>query len=86
MALKRAANQIVIRIIIAFLVMIVSLWNLMSFLKEIFQNAWQGNINNPAPLLSWLWIVLGLVGVVIFIQAGVSWDRIQDAEASNQRE
>ena len=83
---KRAAYKIFIRIIIAFLFMVLSLWNLSGFLKDVFQNSWLGNFNNPVPPLSWPWIVLGLVGVVIFIQAGVSWDRIQDAEASNQRE
>jgi hypothetical protein len=83
--MKSAANQIVIRIVVAFLFMLASGWNLMSFLKEIFQNAWQGNFNTAEPPLMWLGIVLGLVGIVIFIQAGVSWDRMQDAEATDQR-
>lgn len=86
MANKKSATQIVIRIIIAFLLMVISLWNLMGFLKEIFQNAWQGNVINSAPPSSGLWIVLGLVGVAISIHSGMAWDRIQHGEASNQRD
>lgn len=42
-ATKSAVNQIFIRIFVGGLFMTASLWNLISFLKEAFQNAWQGN-------------------------------------------
>ena len=83
MTILSTEKQIAIRITVAFLIMVASSWNLMSYLKEIFLNAWQGNFNTSVPLVMWLWVVLGLVGVVIFVRAGMSWDRIQDAEATN---
>lgn len=83
--MKCAKKQIAIRIAFAFLIMVASGWNLMRFIKEIFLNAWQGNFNTSVPSAMWLWIALGLVGVVIFIRAGMAWDRIQDGEASNLR-
>ena len=83
MTMKCAEKKIAVRITVAFLIMVASCWNLMIYLKTIFLNAWQGNFNISVPSVMWLWVVLGLVGVVIFVRAGMSWDRMQDAEATN---
>lgn len=82
--MKSEANHIVIRIVIAFLFMLTSGWNLMSFLKEIYQNAWLGSFNTPEPPVMWFWLLMGLVGAVMFISAGMAWDHSQDAEATSQ--
>ncbi|WP_443699940.1 hypothetical protein [Pseudomonas sp.] len=82
--MKRAPNHIIARFVVGFLFMLASGWNSFTFLKVGFQNAWQGNFDTPAPFM-WLWLGMGLVGVVMFISAGVAWDRIQDAEATSQR-
>ena len=85
LTMKNAGKSIAIRTAVAIILMLASVWNLMSYLKEIFLNAWQGNFNTSVPSVMWLWVVLGIVGVVIFIRVGMSWDRIQDAEATNLR-
>lgn len=77
--MNRAPNQIIAKFVIGFLLMLTSGWKIFGYLKEGFQNVLQGNFNTPE--VGWHWVVMAFLGMVMFIWAGVSWDRIKEDAA-----
>lgn len=77
----RVPNQLMARLILGFLLSAVSTYKLLSALIGFFQKGSQGDFSTPAP--AWYWIVLCGLGLLTFVWACVSLERILDTSADD---